>query len=41
MKRRLESVLAKQIDVVREIVPRQDDLLEKIEIGSAIRPIDL
>jgi hypothetical protein len=35
MKRRLESIEAKEIDVVRKIVSRQDYLFEKLKIGGA------
>ena len=40
MRRRLERIQAKQVDVVREIVSRQDYLLEKLKVGTAGCPID-
>lgn len=40
MKLRLVSVKAKEIDVVRKIVPRQDNLFDKSSIGSAGCPVD-
>jgi len=41
MKLRLIRVETRQIDAMYEIVPRQDDLLQKIKICSASRPLDL